>query len=215
MQDLLEPLLHSPHLPDYARRIDKYLREEAQRRSKFYEEVTDEGKWEFIEGEVIMHSPALNRHLHAVKHLTQLIDLYVRLHQLGVVHTEKCMCKFPRNDYEPDIVFFGLEKAATFTGATLLFPPPDLAVEVLSDSTAHRDRGVKFQDYEAHVKEYWLVDAEEEVVEQYVQSPTGYQLKMKSGTGVLESAVIDGLSIPVRAIFDAGVNFEQLRSMVG
>jgi Uma2 family endonuclease len=214
MQDLLEPLLHSPHLPDYARRIEQYLRDEAQRRSKFYEEVTDEGKWEFIEGEVIMHSPALNRHLYAVKHLTQLIDLHVRLQDLGVVHTEKCMCKFPRNDYEPDIVFFGPEKAATFNATTLLFPPPDLAVEVLSDSTAHRDRGVKFEDYEAHVQEYWLIDAEAETVEQYVQSPTGYQLKMKSGSGVLESAAIKGLKVPVRAIFDAAENLAALKGLM-
>ncbi len=43
---------------------------------------------------------------------------------------------------------------------------PDLAVEVLSPSTARRDHGVKFALYEQYgTREYWLIDPEAEFVE--------------------------------------------------
>ena len=213
MNDLLEAILHSPLLPEYSERIQAKLREEAERRQRFYEEITEEHKWEFIEGQVIMHSPAKNRHLFAVKHITMLASTFVSIHRLGVVHTEKCMCRFQRNDYEPDVVFFGNDKASKFDSTTMLFPPPDLVVEVLSDSTAERDRGVKFEDYERHVREYWIVDAEAEVVEQYVATDAGYELKMKAGNGLLMSAAIPGFELPVRAIFDEGANLEALKNI--
>ncbi len=214
MESVLEPILHSPRLPEYFRQIEKRLSEEAEMRQKFYEEITESGKWEFIDGQVIMHSPAMNRHLYAVKHLTQLLDLFVRRHHLGVVHTEKCLCKFPRNDYEPDVVFFGKEKAATFAPKTMLFPPPDLVIEVLSDSTAKHDRGVKFEDYEQHVREYWIVDADAGVVEQYVRREDGYLLKIKAASGDLISEVVPGFAVPVVAIFDEAANLKALEMLL-
>lgn len=214
MDSVLEPILHSPRLPEYFREIERRLREESERRQKFYDEVTDERKWEFIDGQVIMHSPAMSRHLYAVKHLTKLLDTYVSIRQLGVVHTEKCMCRFPRNDYEPDVVFFGVEKAGDFNAKTMLFPPPDLVVEVLSDSTAKNDRGVKFEDYGQHVPEYWIIDADQEIVEQYVQRPEGYHLKIKAASGDLASEAVPGFSIPVRAIFDEAENLGTLQQLL-
>ncbi|MEP7293103.1 MAG: Uma2 family endonuclease, partial [Chloroflexota bacterium] len=45
---------------------------------------------------------------------------------------------------------------------------PDLVIEVLSPSTAKRDRGVKFDVYERHgVREYWLIDLDAQFVEVY------------------------------------------------
>lgn len=55
----------------------------------------------------------------------------------------------------PDVVFFKKEKADLFSPNQTLFPTLDLVIEVLSDSTEDKDRGIKFQDYEAHeVMEY-------------------------------------------------------------
>lgn len=137
------------------------------------------------------------------------------IHKLGVVFVEKCLCVFPRNDYEPDIVFFGPEKAAALKPETLKFPVPDLAVEVLSESTESRDRGVKFTDFEAHgVREYWIIDPEARVVEQYVLREGAFLLAMESGTGELSSRVVTGFTIPVAAIFDEAANLAALRAMM-
>lgn len=163
---ILQSLLDSPALPELVEQAQKTLLREQKLREKFYADITPEHKWEFIQGEVIMHSPALNRHLTATKHLFSLMDAHVRLNKLGVVHIEKAMTCFPRNDYEPDITFFGLTKARLTGPDTLKFPIPDLIVEVLSPSTEARDRGIKFQDYALHgVAEYWIIDPVAESVE--------------------------------------------------
>ncbi len=70
------------------------------------------------------------------------LHTFANIHRLGTVKSEKCLCVFPRNDCEPNVVFSGPEKAATLTPKTMKFPSPNLAVEMLSSSTEHRDRGV-------------------------------------------------------------------------
>lgn len=50
-----------------------------------------------------------------------------------------------------------------------VYGAPDLVVEVLSPSTAKRDRGYKKNAYEkAGVKEYWLVSPTDKSIEQYI-----------------------------------------------
>ena len=212
VETLIEPLRHSPQLLEAVALLSRQIDEERTRRHRFYEEMTPEEKVEFIDGEVVMHSPARNRHLDATSLLMNLISNYVRLHALGTVKTEKCLCVFPRNDYEPDIVFFGKEKSASLQPDTMKFPIPDFIVEILSESTEARDRGVKFEDYAAHgVGEYWIIDAGSETVEQYLLGPDGYDLKAKAATGTITSEVIAGLTLPVRAIFDEAENLAALR----
>ena len=182
---------------------------------KKWSEMTDDEKVEFIDGEIIMHSPARNRHLLATIHLATLLNTFARRHGLGEVRFEKCLCVFPRNDYEPDVVFFVREKAATFGPDTMKFPIPDLVVEVLSESTETRDRGIKFEDYEAHgVREYWLVDAEAETIEQYHVENNSFQILLKSGSGEIASRVVEGFRIPIRSIFDPEENLKILKRLL-
>jgi hypothetical protein len=108
----LEPLLNSPCLPEIAQALQTRLREESARRQEFYERISDDQKVEFIAGEVIVHSPSRDNHLIARQHLERLLGVFVSLHALGEVRGEKCLCVFPRNDYEPDIVVFGPSKAS-------------------------------------------------------------------------------------------------------
>ncbi len=207
----LAALFASPRLPDIAQEINERLRREAEARRQFYHDMTDDCKMEFIGGEVIMHSPAKARHVRVKDNILRMAQNFVIARDLGEVMDEKTLCVFPRNDYEPDIVFFGPAKAAGIKPDTMKFPIPDFIVEVLSDSTEERDRGVKFQDYEAHgVKEYWIVNAEEEWVEQYVEKGGRYELRLKSGSGEISSTVIPGFTVPVRALFD---HKESLRVM--
>ena len=211
----LAELLQDPALPDKLADLQHTLSAEQLRRERFYDEVADDQKAEFINGEVIMHSPARAKHTEVRQRLQRLMSTYCDVHQLGKVHTEKSLCVFPRNDYEPDLVFFGPEKAALIGPDTMKFPIPDFASEVLSDSTEHRDRGVKFEDFAVHgVGEYWIVDADREILEQYLPREGRYELALKSGSGEVESAVVTGFRIPIRALFDDAENLRVLRTLL-
>ena len=213
---VLDAMLDSPVLPELIQEAQRAMGRERRLREKFYAEITPEHKWEFIQGEIIMHSPALSRHLVATKGVFVLMNAYVRVHSLGVVHIEKAMTSFPRNDYEPDVMFFGEAKAALIDPDTLRFPIPDLVVEVLSRSTEKRDRGVKFEDYALHgVGEYWIVDTEAETVELHRLDEDRYPAAPRQSEGELVSEVIPGFAIPVEAIFDEEANLAALRQILG
>lgn len=205
--NLLQSLRHSPQLPQILSVLQHEFNREQQRRQRFYADMTPEQKVEFIDGEIVLHSPARNKHLDATLSISHLLRTYVLIDRLGQVKHEKCLCVFPRNDYEPDVVFFGPEKSNSFHADTMKFPAPDLVVEVLSESTAERDRGVKYEDYAANgVGEYWIVEADAQVVEPYLLNGHQYRLHMKSSTGQLRSQVIANLEFPIPAIFDEQEN---------
>jgi hypothetical protein len=100
----------APDLPELIGEAQRALGRKKRLREKFYADITQEHKWEFIQGEVIMHSPALNRHLLASQRLYDLLSAYVRVHQIGAVRHEKAMTNFPRNDYEPDVMISARRK---------------------------------------------------------------------------------------------------------
>jgi Uma2 family endonuclease len=215
MEAILEKLIESPRLVLYQQTINEVLDAEQIRREHFIETIPDTGKNEFINGQVVVQAPGQLNEVLASKHLFLLLDCYVDSRNLGFAGCEKLLISLTRNDYEPDICFFRREVSDAFTPKQMRFPAPDFIVEILSDSTSVRDRGVKFDDYAAHgVAEYWIIDPEEEVVEQYFLDGDHYRLAYKVGSGTLTSRVVTGFEIPVRAIFDADVKLAALRQLL-
>ena len=211
----LEQLLRSPRLPEAMRRLQAAARAEAKKRSYFYDVVTEQQKAEFINGEIIVHSPVKLRHAIASENLFTLLKMFVRKHNPGSVFHEKILIVLNRNDYEPDICFFGSNKARDFTPNQSKFPAPDLIVEVLSESTEANDRGIKFEDYAAHgVAEYWIVDPVAETIEQYLLQEGVYRLAVKVKTGTIASEVVSGFEIPVRAVFDGAEQLAALQAIL-
>jgi Uma2 family endonuclease len=215
MEKLLETLVHSPQLPLYVQQLQALLIQEAEKRQTFYEQMTETQKAEFINGEIVLQSPVRLRHSKASEALYTLLNAFVAVRHLGYVGHEKILVSLTRNDYEPDICFFDQDKARSFTPDQMRFPAPDLVVEVLSPSTEEIDRLVKFEDYAAHgVAEYWLVDPEDEIVEQYLLHDGEYHLHIKSDSGIIRSSAIPGFSIPIRSIFDHEEQLVALRQIV-
>jgi Uma2 family endonuclease len=101
----------------------------------------------------------------------------------------------------------------------VLFPAPDFAVEILSDSTATTDKTTKKNDYAAHgIQEYWIIDPKKCLIEQYFlldkNDKTYFPPKIHRIDDNIESRVIVGFNIPVRALFDEEVNVQALKDLL-
>lgn len=218
MENTIRQILNKPDAPLILEELKDILMKEAERRKEFREWIDDSMKAEFINGELVMHSPSKHKHWQALNLLATLLSAYTRLHKLGTVGVEKVMISLTRNDYEPDIVFFNADKAAGFTKDQLLFPAPDFAVEILSSRTATRDKGIKKQDYAAHgVREYWIIDADRQQVAQHflLEGDSAYMEPYQYIIDDdIESRVIKGFRIPVRAIFEEQANVAALQVLV-
>jgi Uma2 family endonuclease len=216
--NLVNKILEQPAAALIIKEVQQKLKDEQQKRQEFYKLIGEDDKAEFVNGEIIFHSPVMKAYTESTKLLLNLLDNFVEEHSLGWVGVEKTMTQFSRNDYEPDICFFGNEKAAKFEEKQLLYPIPDFIVEILSKSNKKNidhDRVTKYKDYDKHgVKEYWIIDPHEKTVEQYLLKNEEYELILKSSEGIIHSQVVTHFNIPILAIFDSKINRSVLRQIL-
>ncbi len=201
---LLKQLKSSPDSVLVLDEFREYLKVEGGKRTKFYDLVHEDMKAEFINGEIVMHSPVRRSHWQVSNRIAYFMNHFLMENPLGEIGSEKVMIQLTRNSYEPDIVYFKKEVASQFTDEQKLFPTPNLIVEILSKSTQKNDYGVKFKDYEAHgVAEYWIVDSEKHTIEQFVLKEGNYELVTKlNQNGKLICSEIKGFVLDLEKIFD-------------
>ena len=127
----------------------------------------DGNRYEVIDGELFVTPAPGIVHQRAVVELLDLVRPYVKAHGIGeaLVSPADVVVYGPRKFVQPDLFVLPLVNGApirawTEVGRLLL------AVEVLSPSTEHVDRGRKRTLYkEKAVPEYWIVNPVERVVE--------------------------------------------------
>lgn len=219
MLSLTEKILSRPDAFEQIEALNKAVEAEKKRRHAFREWIEEDIKAEFINGETIIHSPVKKKHWSIVNLLSRLLSTYVGIKELGIVGTEKVMISLTRNDYEPDICFFKKEKADQFTADQLLFPAPDLVVEILSKKTEQRDRTIKKEDYAHHgISEYWIIDPNREQIEQYLlinDTDTVYFEPSRFLRGEeIESRAVKGFKISTEAIFDDAANINAMKNFM-
>jgi Uma2 family endonuclease len=103
---------------------------------------------------------------------------------------------------EPDLIYFGPEAAKRIKPREYVRFPPDIAVEVLSPSTARIDRGRKRDLLARHgVPEYWIVDPDVRTLEAHVLAEGRYGTPISVAAGRFESAAQPGLAVEVEPLF--------------
>ncbi|GAB4333409.1 MAG: Uma2 family endonuclease [Flammeovirgaceae bacterium] len=213
----IQEILQNERAIEIMQDLSDALALEDEKRKQFYANMTEQDKVEFINGQIVRHSPVKSMHNQCSLFLSTLLNFYVGKKELGYIGVEKVLIKLTRNDYEPDICFFDKEKEKQINPNTMFFPVPDFIVEILSPSTEKNDRGVKFRDYAYHgVKEYWIIDPEKQSIEQYLlqNNKREFELFVKLRDGIIESKVVEGFRIPVDAIFDRAENTKILAEML-
>lgn len=120
----------------------------------------EDGRVEWVNGEVIIHMPPKTRHQDLLLFLSSLLDLFVRAFKLGKILPSPFEMKLgPEGpSREPDVIFLTNLRLDRLTEERLA-GPADLVVEIVSDDSVTRDRVDKFDEYEAAgISEYWLID---------------------------------------------------------
>lgn len=162
----------------------------------------DGKRHEVINGEHFVTAAPLKRHQIAVQNLSVSLDVFVRGNRLGRVFG--CPVDFVLSDYdvlEPDVVVILNDRLPQFNEKNFQ-GAPNIVVEVLSESTRRRDRGDKLKLYAKHgVEEYWIVDAEEQVVEVYCFHEGAQSPKLFHSGDLVTSCLLPGFQMHVNEIF--------------
>jgi Uma2 family endonuclease len=148
-------------------------------------------------GEVVMTSPASNKHQDMARFLTVILSIYVETQQLGIVRPAPFQMKLEHSGREPDLLFVTTDHLDRLK-ATHLDGPADLVVEIVSPESAERDRGTKFYEYaRGGVPEYWLLDPQAQWAEFYHLEAGRYRPAFSGEAGEYCSPALPGFWLRV------------------
>lgn len=157
---------------------------------------------EIIDGDMfVTPAPKLN-HQRILIRLTEAFLNHLSSHPVGELIVSPMDVIFSDFDVlEPDLIFVLNEHKEILKD--WVRGAPDLVIEILSPTTAARDRGVKLRTYARFgVKEYWIVDPEERAVEVYHLMLEGYELvRTFQQTDTITSSLLPEFALPVSAVF--------------
>ena len=168
-----------------------------------YANAPDEARYELLDGELVV-IPSPNRlHQDSLLNLGVDLKLLMRRAALGEVFAAPFDVVLSNTDViQPDIMFVSNERAHIITDANIR-GAPDLVIEILSPSTAERDRIFKRDLYARHrVKEYWMVDTELRRIYQLMLDADEFRLAGVFGMGdTLVSPTLNGYALNVSDAF--------------
>ena len=79
---------------------------------------------------------------------------------------------------------------------------PDMAIEILSPSSARMDKLIKFQKYLKYgVREYWIVDPDSKTVQAHVLDNGNYITNVYADTDEAPIRILDGCVINLQDVF--------------
>lgn len=132
--------------------------------------------FELEEGVLLEMARPRGRHQKIIGKLYTALSAHVEPNKLGDVWPEVEVDLTPLITYVPDLSYLATEHLPQFEDDIAIQGPPDLVVEVLSPSTAVRDKSRKLITYQkTAVPWYWLIDEDLLIIE-YKNTPEGFLL---------------------------------------
>ena len=172
-----------------------------------YLEFPDDGRrHELIDGEHFVTPSPLTKHQRISANLLAALHHYCQQTNAGLVFAAPTDVKFSEVDVvQPDLLFIAKDRSHIITKENIQ-GPPDFIIEILSDSTRHRDERSKRTLYEGYgVAEYWIIDPELELVKIYRLHDSRYgtpqELPAEIPHSTLTTPLLPGLSLKIQDIF--------------
>lgn len=161
----------------------------------FLERVNEDQKADLIDGAIYMASPENTEHNTILRWLDKVLWGYIDEAQLGYVSIEKIAYRLTRNTApEPDLVFVAADRRNIVKDG-YVDGAPDLVVEIVSPESVQRDYQEKRAKYEVSgVREYWIIDPEEQKITLLTHGPAGFVEVAPEGT-LFRSKVVPGFTL--------------------
>ena len=158
---------------------------------QFLEWQEEDIQAEWVNGKVIIMSPASRKHQQIADFLTAILRIFSETKNLGMVISAPFSMRLDATPAvrEPDLLFVSTANLHHLKD-TYLDGPADIAIEIVSPESIARDREDKFVEYErAGIPEYWLIDPVGEQAEFYIFQQGRYH-RADISDGIFRSHVL-------------------------
>lgn len=165
----------------------------------------DDAYYELINGYIMKKSAPRPQHQNISMNLSLLLGSYVKEKKMGKLFASPIDVFLDNyNAFQPDLVFISTENQHIITNDGIV-GVPDLIIEIISPSSVIRDRVNKKNVCDRlKVKEYWIIDPQNQEIEIYSVQNGRYELL--SGVsifeGELKSDVLEGISLNLTELFE-------------
>ncbi|HEV2349491.1 MAG TPA: Uma2 family endonuclease [Terriglobia bacterium] len=170
-----------------------------------FRELPDDGKrYELIHGEVHLTPSPTTRHQWVLHTLDYSLTTHVQREKLGEVWVAPLDVRLSGDtSVQPDLLYVSSARADIIQ-ENFIAGAPDLAVEILSPSTAAHDRVTKLRLYaDAGVAQVWYIDPMAKTVEVLKLEARKYFVDSAlAGDQVLTSNLFPGWELPLDKLFD-------------
>jgi Uma2 family endonuclease len=165
----------------------------------------DRNRYEIVDGELFVTPAPIPLHQRIVMNVAANLWQHNREHKLGEVFVAPLDVVFSFSTVlEPDGIFVSRPRQH-IVGEKNLSGPPDLVVEVLSESTAKLDREIKPKQYALYgVPEFWRIDPEGRSIDVFRLEQGEYELVARLGWGdTLTTPLFPGLCLAVACLWES------------
>ena len=168
-----------------------------------YLNTPEDKRYELLDGDLVALSSSEEFHQRVSILLGAKLFLFKSEHSLGRIYHAPFDVVLSNTDVvQPDLIFVSNERADIITPANIQ-GVPDLVVEILSPSTATRDKTFKRSLYARHgITEYWMVDLATKTITILRLGERGFEVINTYGEGeTLTSPTLQGFPLKLDDIF--------------
>jgi len=164
----------------------------------------DDKRYEILEGELFVSPSPRITHQRVSRNLQYILHSHIVTHQLGELFDAPTDVILNRHNIAvPDLLFVRAGREGAVTDRAIE-SPPDLIVEILSKSTADRDRKIKPRVYARFgVRHYWIVDADARTLDMFRRGANRRYRRVARfvGSQIATSPLFPGLEIDLAKVW--------------